>query len=352
MKKIVLCGGGTAGHVMPNIALLPDLKKHFQQIFYVGSFNGIEKDIIKNYKEIEYKPITTVKLIRGLNFKNLLIPFKLIKGISEAKKVLQQINPNIVFSKGGFVSVPVTIAAKKLGIPVVAHESDLSLGLANKIILKQSKVMCCSFYQTALLLKDKGVYTLSPIRQELFNGKKTRAQQICGFNNNLPVLLVIGGSLGAKAINETMFSIAPKITKEFNVVHIVGKGNTNPNISGNYYQIEFLHNIQDFFALSDIVVSRAGSNSIFEFLALKKPMLLIPLPKGNSRGDQVENAQNFLNNGFSLTLNQENLTEESLLKSIKNLYANRFNIIKNQQKYSGNGNKNIMEQIIKFSRKN
>lgn len=348
-KKIVLCGGGTAGHVMPNIALLPELNKHFNEIHYIGSSTGIERYIVTKYP-IKYHDITTVKLVRSLTPKNLLIPFKLLKGIKQAKLLLNQIKPNIVFSKGGFVSVPVTIAAKKLGIPVVAHESDLSLGLANKIILKQCKVMCCSFLETSESLKNKGVYTLSPVRQELFLGKADIAKKQCGFYNNLPTLLVIGGSLGATKINEVMFESAPELTKNFNVIHIVGRGNFNKNIKQkNYYQIEFSEDIKNYFALCSIVVSRAGSNAIFEFLALKKPMLLIPLPKGNSRGDQVENANNFLNNGFAQVLYQENLTKQSLIAGINNLYNNRLNIIKNQQKYSGNGVKNIVEQILKYS---
>ncbi len=349
-NKIVLCGGGTAGHVMPNIALLPELNKHFSEINYIGSSNGIEKDIIKKYP-IKYHEITTVKLVRSLTPKNLLIPFKLIKGIKESKKLLKEINPSIVFSKGGFVSVPVTIAAKKLNIPVVAHESDLSLGLANKIILKQCKVMCCSFKETALALNNKGICTLSPVRQELFSGNSDLAKKECGFYNNLPTLLVIGGSLGAKKINETMFECAKELTKKFNIIHIVGAKNFNKNIKQkNYHQIEFTVDIQNYFSLCDIVVSRAGSNAIFEFLALKKPMLLIPLPKGNSRGDQIENANNFLNNGFAHILYQENLTKESLINAINKLYSSKQEIIKNQQKYSGNGVKNIVEQILKYSK--
>ena len=349
-KTIVLCGGGTAGHVMPNVALLPELEKHFNNIYYIGSVNGIEKNIMANYP-VKYKEITTVKLVRSLSLKNLLIPFKLFKGINQAKKLLKQIKPNIIFSKGGFVSVPVTIAGKMLKIPIVAHESDLSLGLANKIILKQCEVMCCSFSNTALSLKNKGVYTLSPVRPELFLGNKSKAKQECGFYNNLPTLLIIGGSLGATKINETVFKCSKELSKQFNIIHIVGNGNYNKNIKiKNYYQIEFTTKIENYFALCDIVVSRAGSNAIFEFLALKKPMLLIPLPKGNSRGDQVENAQNFLNNGFAHVLYQENLTEQNLIVSVNNLYNNRFEIIKNQQKYSGNGVKNIVNQILKYAK--
>ena len=347
-NTIVLCGGGTAGHVMPNIALLKYLKYHFKNIYYIGSINGIEKEILKDYPEIKYFEISSVKLIRGFNLKNLLIPFKLIKGYSQSKKILKELKPDIVFSKGGYVSVPVTMASKTLNVPVVAHESDFNLGLANKLILKTCTKMCCSFEETAKSLGEKGVFTLSPVRDTLFLGNKEKAKQICKFNNFKPTILVIGGSLGAKAINQCMFKISKKLTEKFNVIHIVGKGNLNKDIKlNNYYQIEFVSEIQDFFDLCDIVVSRAGSNAINEFLVLNKPMLLIPLPKGNSRGDQILNAKNFVENGFATCLNQENMTEESLYNSVLDLYANANKIKQNQLKFKGkNGTKNILNVIL------
>ena len=348
MNTIVLCGGGTAGHVMPNIALLKYLKQHFKNIYYIGSINGIEKEIISEHKEITYYPITSVKLIRGLTLKNLAIPFKLIKGYVQAKNILKKLKPDIVFSKGGYVSVPVTMAANNLKIPVVAHESDFNLGLANKLILKTCNKMCCSFEETAKNLGDKGVFTLSPVRENLFYGNKQKAFLACGFNKIQPTILVIGGSLGAQAINEVMFKIANEITKKFNVIHIVGKGNKNPKINNkNYHQIEFVSSIEDYFALADIVVSRAGSNAINEFLVLNKPMLLIPLPKGNSRGDQILNAQNFYEKGYALILNQEDLSETSLLHKINELYLS-VNKIKNNQKtfYHKNGTLNILNVIL------
>lgn len=353
MNTIVLCGGGTAGHVMPNIALLKHLKKHFKNIYYIGSYNGIEKEIISEQKDIKYFGITAVKLIRGLNLKNLAIPFKLIKGYTEAKQILKELNPDIIFSKGGYVSVPVTFAAKALHIPVVAHESDFNLGLANKLILKTCTKMCCSFEETAKTLKNKGVFTLSPVRESLFLGNANNAKEKCGFNNSKQTILVIGGSLGAKAINQAMFEIANEITKNYNVIHIFGKGNLNKNIKiKNYYQIEFTPNIEDYFALADLVVSRAGSNAINEFLVLNKPMLLIPLPKGNSRGDQILNAQNFTEKGFALTLNQENLTPKTLLEYINKLKSESNKIKQNQLKFKGkNGTENILKVILNSVKK-
>lgn len=348
MKTIVLCGGGTAGHVMPNLALLPKLKEHFDKIYYIGSHNGIEKEIIKTHPEIEYYPITTVKLIRSLTFKNLTIPFKLVKGYFDAKKILEKIKPTIIFSKGGYVSVPVTFAAKKLNIPVVAHESDFNLGLANKLILKTCKKMCCSFEETAKKLGNKGVFTLSPIREQLFLGNRQQAFKTCKFTSLKPTILVIGGSLGATAINEIIFKTAENLTKKYNIIHIVGKGNLNKKINlQNYYQIEFTPNIENYFALADMVISRAGSNAINEFLVLNKPMLLIPLPKGNSRGDQILNAECFTKNGFAITLNQDELTEENLLKKITELKIST-NKIKEKQKpyFHKNGTNNVLSVIL------
>ena len=353
MSTIVLCGGGTAGHVMPNIALLKHLKKHFTNIYYIGSHNGIEKEIVSEQSGIKYYEITAVKLIRGLNLKNLAIPFKLIKGFNQAKQILKKLNPDIVFSKGGYVSVPVTFAAKALHIPVVAHESDFNLGLANKLILKTCTKMCCSFEETAKTLGNKGVFTLSPVRDSLFLGNAKTAKEKCGFNNLKQTILVIGGSLGAKAINEAMFKIANKITENFNVIHIVGKGNLNKDIKPkNYYQLEFTPNIEDYFALADLVISRAGSNAINEFLVLNKPMLLIPLPKGNSRGDQILNAKNFTEKGFSLTLFQEHLTPENLLNNINKLKKEANKIKQNQQQFKNkNGTENILKVILKSVKK-
>ena len=352
MKSIVLCGGGTAGHVMPNIALLKYLKSHYEKIYYIGSINGIERTILKDYPEIEYYPITSVKLIRGLNLKNLAIPFKLIKGYCQSKKILSKIKPNIIFSKGGYVSVPVTYAGKSLGIPIVAHESDYNLGLANKLILKKCNKMCCSFEETAKSCGKKGVFTCSPIRDSLFTGDKERARKICKFNNNLLTILIIGGSLGAQAINECMFSLAKEITKKYNIIHIVGKGNYNKQIKiNNYYQIEFTNNIEDYFDLADMVISRAGSNAINEFLVLNKPMLLIPLPKGNSRGDQILNAQDFLAKGYANVLLQEDMNKKSMMEAIQQLKLDSTKIKKAQYPQKGkNGTKNILKVILENSK--
>ena len=307
MKKIVLTGGGTAGHVMPNVALLKYLEKEFDEIHYIGSFNGIEKNIIKNYPQIIYHEIPTVKLIRSLTPKNLLIPLKLLKSLKKTKQILKAINPSVIFSKGGFVSVPVVLVGAKLKIPIIAHESDSSMGLANKIILKKCEKMCFSFENLAKKYKEKGVFSGSPIRDEIFKGNKQQTIKELNLLENKPTILIMGGSLGATAINNVIFENAEELSKQYNLIHIVGKNNSNKKLLkiNNYKQIEFANKIENYLSCADIVISRSGSNSIFEFLALKKPMILIPLPKSSSRGDQIINAQIFHSKGYAHILYQE-----------------------------------------------
>jgi len=345
--KIVLTGGGTAGHVMPHLALMDSLKTKFSKIYFIGSRFGIEKQIIQKAK-IPYYGITTVKYSRNFTFKNLAIPFKLLKGKSEAKKVLKKLAPDIIFSKGGFVSVPVVLAAKSLKIPVVLHESDFSMGLANKICAKFCKKVLTTFENTAKTVKDnKGVFCGAPIRQKLYQGSKTKCKEQLNINSNLPVLLVMGGSSGARAINEVLRQSLENL-KNYNIIHIAGKGNLNASIKNtNYFQLEFCDNIEDFFAAADLIVSRAGSNAIYEFLALKKPALLIPLPKTASRGDQILNARYFFKKGFSLVLEQENLTVQSLTEEISNLEKQKHVLIFNMEKAENkDGTEKIFTELL------
>ena len=353
--KIVLTGGGTGGHVIPHLSLLPYLKKHFNKIYYIGSCS-FERDIMSKQKDVKYFSITTTKLQRDKFLKNLALPFKLLKSVCQAKKLLKELKPNVVFSKGGFVSVPVCIAAKLLKIPVVTHESDLSLGLSNKIIYKFCTTLCTTFPKTAQGLK-KAIYTGSPLRQELFCGsKQTALQQTNLPQNSLPYLLIIGGSTGAESLNKTIFASLPTLTKHYNIMHITGKGKNNPNLNSvykNYYQCEFCNNIQDLLALSDFIVSRAGSNAICEFLALNKPMLLVPLSNSASRGDQVQNANYFKNNNIAKVLNEENLTPTTLLKNLKELQNNKNLFIQNMKlsPINKNGTENILNIILKNTKK-
>lgn len=351
MSKIVLTGGGTAGHVTPNLALLPYLKNHFKEIHYIGSINGIEKQIIDQYPEIIYHEIPTVKLIRGLNFKNLLIPAKLINSVIQAKKILKKIKPDIIFSKGGFVAVPVCFAGSSFKIPIIGHESDFSMGLANKLIYKKCKTMCFSFKSTAEKYKEKGLYTGSPIKDDLFKGKKIETLKHYNLSLTKPTILITGGSLGAKKINDTIFNSINKLTSKYNVIHIVGKNNKNESIKvENYKQIEFSNNIKDLYACSDLVISRAGSNTIFELLSLNKLMILIPLPKGNSRGDQIENARYFKENNYATVIDQDKLNSQLLLSTINLVFRNKNHFINSMKKYKSIANKIIIKEILKYKR--
>ncbi|MBR4123973.1 MAG: undecaprenyldiphospho-muramoylpentapeptide beta-N-acetylglucosaminyltransferase [Clostridia bacterium] len=343
MKKIIFTGGGTGGHIMPNLAIMEEIKNQFK-IAYIGSKNGMEKDIIKN---VPYFEITTCKLKRSLDISNLLIPFKLIKGYFDAKKILKKERPNLVFSKGGYVSVPVIFACKSLKIPVVSHESDYSVGLANKLTSKIAKAVCTSFEDTAKMLKN-GVYTGSPIRKEILLRNKNNIKNKFNLKQNLPTLLVVGGSLGSKTINDIIEKQKDAICKKFNIVHITGKNN---KIKGenNYNTIEYTNQIGDLYNLADVVITRGGSNVLFELLALKKPMLIIPLEKG-SRGDQMLNANIFERENLALTAKEDELLQDEnlLLQKLELLYKNKNEFVKNMQNKQIVGNKKIVEQIKKY----
>ena len=328
MKKIVLTGGGTAGHVTPNLALLPSLKAAGYEITYMGSYDGIEKKLISDF-DIPYVGISTGKFRRYFDPKNFTDPFRVIKGFSEAKKFLKQYKPDVVFSKGGFVSVPVVRAAAVLGIPCVIHESDMTPGLANKLCIPVAKKVCCNFPETLKLLPaDKAVLTGSPIRAELSQGNKLAGLDMCGFSANKPVIMVIGGSLGAANVNKAVREALPKLLKDFQVVHLCGKDKVDNLLlnTPGYKQFEYIKaELKDLFAMADIVISRAGANAICELLALKKPNILIPLPATSSRGDQLLNAKSFEAQGFSIVIDEDDLTTDLLVDRVFELYCNRQN---------------------------
>ena len=330
MKKIVLTGGGTAGHVTPNIALLPALKEAGYEITYMGSYDGIEKKLIADF-DLPYVGISTGKFRRYLDIKNFTDPFRVIKGFSEAKKFLKTYRPDVVFSKGGFVSVPVVRAAAALKIPCIIHESDMTPGLANKLCIPVATKVCCNFPETLEYLpKEKAVLTGSPIRAELALGNKLAGLDMCGFTANKPVIMVIGGSLGAANVNKAVREALPKLLPDFQVVHLCGKGkmdNLLLNTPG-YKQFEYIkEELKDLFAMADVVISRAGANAICELLALKKPNILIPLPAASSRGDQLLNAKSFETQGFSIVLNEDDLTTDLLVSKVKELYASRASFV-------------------------
>jgi len=368
-KRIILTGGGTAGHVLPNIALLPYLEKEFSQIHYIGSEKGIEREIIKKHPHTQYHVIQTAKLRRSLSpksiAKNLAMPFKVLSGIKQAKKILKKIKPNIIFSKGGFVAYPVVRAGAKLGIPVIIHESDLTIGLTNKVSTKYATQVLTSFEETAQNLAEKlgeqrVKFVGTPLRQEIFQGRAEYVENLFGQNSEpdrkklLKKLLVIGGSLGAAKINHCIRDlVSSNKLSEWKIMHVVGKGKMAEleNKNSNYIQVEYVDGIADAYAWADMVISRAGSGSICELLVLRKPTLLIPLASG--RGDQIENAKNMYFKGLMNVLFEENLTPEILCESLEtqsNFAKDNFREeVEEIQEIHKNSAKRVANIIIKLS---
>ncbi len=331
MKKIVMTGGGTAGHVTPNIALMPALQKEGYEISYIGSYDGIEKRLIEE-QNIPYYGISSGKLRRYFDVKNFSDPFKVLKGYGQSIKLLKRIKPDVVFSKGGFVSVPVVLAARHCHIPAIIHESDITPGLANRIAIPKATKVCCNFPETLKYLPaDKAVLTGSPIRSNLFTGDKERAFALCKFeDHSKSTLLVVGGSSGSKVINTAIRNLLPELIKTYNIIHLCGKGNVDNELLDTigYTQFEYAdEELSDMFALADLVISRAGANAICELLALHKPNILIPLSAAASRGDQILNANSFRSQGFSYVLEEEELTNTTLLEAIEHVCRKRDDYI-------------------------
>lgn len=326
MKKIVLTGGGTAGHVTPNIALLDGLREKGFSISYIGSYNGIERELISQCN-IEYYPISSGKLRRYFDIKNFTDPFRVVKGFGQARRLLKMLSADIIFSKGGFVSVPVVLAAKTLGIPVIIHESDMTPGLANRIAMRGATKICCNFPETLVFLPEgKAVLTGSPIRKELLSGNADKARADLGFLEDKPVILVMGGSIGSVFINNAVRDALDELLDRFQIIHLCGKGNLDPACDNRegYRQFEYISDeLCDFFALASLVISRAGANSICELLALRKPNILIPLSLNASRGDQILNARSFEKQGFSCVLKEEKVNRDSLINAIDSVYDER-----------------------------
>ena len=345
MKKIVFTGGGTAGHIYPNLAIAGELKNY--EMHYIGS-NGMEEEIIKKFNNITFHKIDTVKFDRAHMLKNLKLPFKLLKSIKEAKKVLKEIKPDVIFSKGGYVAIPVARAAKKLGIPLITHESDLSMGLANKVIAKSASAVCTTFYETSKL-NQKYIHTGQPIRKQILSGDRSKVLARIGYSTK-PIILFVGGSLGSVRMNE-LLKDPSYLTKDFTIIHAVGKNNIScvQNAPG-YFPLAYLDPISDYYAAADLVVTRAGSGVINELLALKKPMLMLPLSKAASRGDQIENAKLFSKLGYGEMILDENLSQQKLQQTIEKMMKNLSFYKKNLQKAGENeANEKIIELIEKFS---
>lgn len=323
MKRIILTGGGTAGHVTPNIALLPKLKSLGYDIHYIGSYQGIEKKLIEEY-DIPYHSISSGKFRRYFDIKNFTDPFKVLKGYAQAIRCMKKLKPDVIFSKGGFVSVPVILAAKHCKIPAIIHESDLTPGLANKLAIPAAQKICCNFPETIKYLPaEKAVLSGSPIRQELLSGNPVKALELCHFTANKKVILVVGGSTGSQFINTVIRESLPELCQTYQIIHLCGKGNLDPSLENHkgYAQFEYAKKeLSDFFALSDLVISRAGANAICEILALHIPNILIPLSANASRGDQILNARSFEKQGFSYVIEEEQLTKETLCEAILHMF--------------------------------
>ena len=354
MKKIVLTGGGTAGHVTPNIALIPYLKKEGYDVYYIGSNGGMEEELIKKCG-IPYYGVSSGKLRRYFDKKNFSDIFKVLKGILQSKHIIKKIKPDVVFSKGGFVAVPVVVGAALNKVNVVCHESDITPGLANKLAMPFTKAVCTTFPEAVKHIKDnKGIHTGTPIRDMLFKGSKEKGFEMCGFSGNKPVILIMGGSQGSVKVNNSVRELLGKLLPKYDIVHLCGKGNLDENLNNKegYKQFEYVSDeLPNLFAMADMVISRAGSNAICEFLALHKPMLLIPLGKNASRGDQILNAQSFKKQGFAEVIDEEKMTKGSLFDTINRVYENRqgyINAMENSQ--VSDGIKSVME-IIKAATK-
>ncbi len=348
MKRIVLTGGGTAGHVTPNIALLPALQREGYEVHYIGSYDGIEKKLIEGMN-IPYYGISSGKLRRYFDPKNFTDPFKVIKGYFEAKALIKKIKPDVIFSKGGFVTVPVVLAAKGAKVATIIHESDMTPGLANRICIPSASKVCANFPETVKYLPaGKAELTGTPIRKELFRGNKIKGLSFCNFSANMPVLLVMGGSTGSVIVNEAVRSILPDLLKTYQVIHLCGKGKVDTSLNNmkGYVQYEYISNeLSDLLACSDVVISRAGANAICELLALRKPNILIPLSQASSRGDQILNAESFEKQGYSFVVKEESLNKDILLNAIQTVYKNKDIYIEAMKKSVLN---NSIETIIKL----
>lgn len=350
MKKIILTGGGTAGHVTPNLALIPSLQELGYDIRYIGSYQGIEKTLIEN-AGIPYDGISSGKLRRYFDLKNFSDPFRVMKGYAEALSLMKKYRPDVVFSKGGFVAVPVVLAARHYRIPTIIHESDMTPGLANKLCIPSARKICCNFPETLQYLpQKKAVLTGSPIRRELLQGDRQSGLQYTNLSPDKPIILIIGGSLGSVILNQAVRSILPRLLEEYQIIHICGKEHLDNSLSQTkgYVQYEYVDEpLKHLFAAADLIISRAGANSICEILALRKPNILVPLSAAASRGDQILNAASFARQGFSTVLEEETLNGDSLYQAVSDTYSRRAEFIHNMEHSHLN---NAIETIISLIR--
>ena len=350
MKTIIFTGGGTAGHVMPNLALMDRLDKNEWIIHYIGTEDGIEHELLAGRPDVTYHAIAWGKLRRYFSWKNFTDPFRVLKGYFQSLRIMKEIKPDVLFSKGGYVSVPVVMAAKGK-CPVICHESDYSPGLANKIAARFADTICTTFADTVSRVPaGKGVHTGTPIRAALSHGSRERGLAFTGLSGQKPVLLVVGGSTGAKAVNEAVEAALDELLKTFDVVHLCGQGKADDTAPRQgYVRFEYVNEqMADVLTLADVVVSRAGANAVFELLALKKPAVLIPLPLETSRGDQILNARYFEKNGYAVHLPQNEATPEKLVDTVLTVYRDRQRYGETMSAAPGaDGTENILHLLYK-----
>lgn len=353
-KSILFTGGGTAGHVIVNLAVIPIFQREGWEINYIGSKDGIERKLIEQLDGVTYHPISTGKLRRYMSRENVKDPFKVLKGTMQAWQIIGKSKPSIIFSKGGFVSVPVVLAAKVRRVPAVIHESDFTPGLANKIAIPFVKKVLATFPETMKYLPEqKAEYVGAVVRDELFQGNKEKGLAFCGFTNNKPVLLIMGGSGGSKKVNDSVRASLDKLLDEFQIIHVCGIGKTEPDFNRpGYIQFEYVNaELKDLFAATDFVLSRAGSNAIFEFLSLKIPMLLVPLSKESSRGDQIINAKSFAEKRYARVMEEETLNEDTLVQELLQLKDHELIMKTNMETYQSAKAKDRVIEIIKDNSK-
>ncbi len=342
-KRIVLTGGGTAGHVTPHLSLIPRLREMGYEIHYIGTENGIEHQMIAKFPDITYHAVKSGKLRRYFSLQNFTDPFRVIGGAFQSIGLMRRLKPDVCFSKGGFVSVPVVFGAWLCRVPAVCHESDLTPGLANRICARFAKKVATTFPECAEALGDKGVLTGTPLRPELFRGSRAAGLALAGFDGQKPVLLMTGGSLGAQSVNQCLREALPELLTRFDVLHLCGRGNLDESLNGTkgYCQKEFLsEEMPDALAVADVVLSRAGSNTLSELLAL-------PYPLGASRGDQIENAKSYARQGLARVLMQEDMTARSMTDALLRLLDERSELLQALEAYPvKDGTEAVLQLIV------
>lgn len=333
MKTIVFAGGGTAGHVMPNIALIEQLKANYNCVYAGG--DGMEKSICEQ-RNIPFYSIETVKFRRDKVLSNIKVPFKLRACVKSAKRVLEEINPSLVFSKGGYAALPIVLASK---VPVLCHESDFSPGLATKMSKRKATKVLCAFAPCAVRFKN-GLYVGTPLNQSLYRGAKDAAHY--GLSGSKPIIAVVGGSSGAATVNQAIIDVLPALLDKYDVIHMTGKNKAGGAKQNGYCTVDFERDMARLYATADIVITRAGANALAECIALKKPTIAIPLEKA-SRGDQVQNAEYYAGMGAISVLREDEL--KNVIPAIDELFRNKIKYITAMSGINVDGTKKIVSII-------